>query len=361
MDKFKENFKEYMQPFWKSAKIVNETVMFVGKDDEGVLLFKPTNVLSVKDYRLQKEYIENVDYKIDGRKLIRLNDSIPYWNEQEYYQSTFEHYAIGARAEICEKMGGKRYLRYGEGDTFTKMQLAVTYMHDDAWDGPIPVAKTEKFTRVINRLKDGQPCRFLFYGDSISTGCNASGTQQGGEIPPFMPPFPELVCEYLRKTYHSKIELINTSVGGMNTEWGRDNLDERVIAYSPDLVFIAFGMNDPATPQSVYRAMIKEMVEKIHFMLPQTEIMLISSIMPNNESDEFWFANQCVFHEDLAMIENEYSFVGFADVTELHSHILKVKRYRDMTANNINHPNDFGHRLYAQTILTTLLGREFDC
>lgn len=360
MEKFKEDLKDYLKPFWKSARIVNETLMFVGKDDEGVLLFEPKRILSVKDYRLEKEYVENVDYKIDGKKFFRLSDSIPYWNEQEYYAPSFEHYAIGAKTEICERMGGKRYLRYGEGDTFTKMQLAVTYTHDDVWDGPVPDAKTEKFYRVINKLRGGQPCKFLFYGDSISTGCNASGTQQGGEIPPFMPPFPELVCDYLQQKYPSKIELINTSVGGMNTAWGRDNLDERVIAYAPDLVFIAFGMNDPATPQDDYRAMIKEMIERIHSSLPRTEIMLVSSIMPNNEADEFWFANQCVFREDLAMIENDYSYVGFADVTEMHGHILKVKRYRDMTANNINHPNDFGHRLYAQTILTTLLGNEFD-
>ncbi len=60
-------------------------------------------------------------------------------------------------------------------------------------------------------------------------------------------------------------------------------------------------------------------------------------------------------------IEKEYQFVGLANVTVMQEHILKTgKRYRDMTANNINHPNDFGHRLYAQVILATLLGKDFD-
>ncbi|MBR1868256.1 MAG: SGNH/GDSL hydrolase family protein, partial [Clostridia bacterium] len=159
----------------------------------------------------------------------------------------------------------------------------------------------------------------------------------------------------------AEIELVNTSVGGMATKWGLENVDERVIAYAPDIVFIAFGMNDPATPRSVYKNMLKEMIEKIRKSLPSAEIMLVSSILPNNEADEYWCANQRFFHNDMAELEKEYSFVGSADVTVIQEYVLKAgKRYRDMTANNINHPNDFGHRLYAQVILTTLLGEDFN-
>ena len=361
METFKENITDYLQPFWKGKKIVNETLMFVGKSDVGVLLYKPDKIISVKNYFLDKEYSQNVDYKIEGKKFFRLNEKIPYWEESDYYTLNFEHYRIGANKEICARLGGERFLKYGEGDTFTKKQLAVSYFHEDKWNGPVPQGKSDKFVNVIRKLKGGKPCKFLFYGDSISTGCNASGTEQGGNTSPHMPPFPDLICDYLREKYRADIELINTSVGGMSTKWGLDNIDERVIAYSPDMVFIAFGMNDPATPRSRYKEMVTEMIEKTHKALPDTAIMLVSSILPNNESDETWFANQCVFHIDLAEIEKEYAFVGLADVTVMQEHMLKTgKRYRDMTANNINHPNDFGHRLYAQVILTTLLGKDFD-
>ena len=39
-----------------------------------------------------------------------------------------------------------------------------------------------------------------------------------------------------------------------------------------------------------------------------------------------------------------------------HADILTRKRYYDGTSNNVNHPNDFICRLYAQTILYTLCG-----
>ncbi|MBR0189080.1 MAG: SGNH/GDSL hydrolase family protein [Clostridia bacterium] len=361
MEKFTQDINEYLRPFWKGETMLNETLMFVGKSDVGVLLYEPEKIFSVKNYFLDKEYKDSADYKIDGKKFLCLSEKIPYWEEAEYYPITFEHYRIGAKKEICDRLGGERFLKYGEGDTFTKKQIVISYIHKDKWAGPLPQGKSEKFSKIIEKLKQGKPCKFLFYGDSITTGCNASGTEQGGNVSPYMPPFPNLVCEYLQNKYGSQIELINTAVGGMSTKWGLNNIDERVIDYKPDLVFIAFGMNDPATPRPLYKEMVKEMIEKTHKALPDAEIMLVSSILPNNESDETWFANQCVFHLDLAELEREYPFVGLANVTVMQEYILSTgKRYRDMTANNVNHPNDFGHRLYAQVILTTLLGKDFD-
>ena len=40
----------------------------------------------------------------------------------------------------------------------------------------------------------------------------------------------------------------------------------------------------------------------------------------------------------------------------LREAILEKKRYYDMTGNNVNHPNDFMARVYAQTIIKTILG-----
>lgn len=360
MARFTQDLKSYLKPFWMGNTVENETFMFVGEADRGVFLYKPKKILSVKDYYLEKDFVLNEDYLIEGRSFRRSGEKIPYWKEDEYYCDRFEIYKIGAKKEICERFGGQRFLKYGEGNTFTQKQIAVSYTHEDGWNGPVPVGKSEKFACALKKIKSGETCRFLFYGDSITTGCNASGTPQGGMTSPFMPPFPELIRMYLNDEFSAKIESVNTAVGGMDTAWGLENVEERVIAYKPDLVFLAFGMNDPKTPIEQYASMIRETIEKIHTALPQTEILTISSILPNDEADGEWFANQRLFHQELTKIEEEYSFVGTANVTEMQEYILKTgKRYRDMTANNINHPNDFGHRLYAQVILTTLLGQEF--
>ena len=47
--------------------------------------------------------------------------------------------------------------------------------------------------------------------------------------------------------------------------------------------------------------------------------------------------------------------IVLADMTALTSDILRFKSFYDITGNGVNHPNDFGHRLYAQVILSMLV------
>ena len=46
--------------------------------------------------------------------------------------------------------------------------------------------------------------------------------------------------------------------------------------------------------------------------------------------------------------------IALADLTAVWSEIEQHKHHFDMTGNGLNHPNDFGHRLYAQCILRLL-------
>jgi len=50
--------------------------------------------------------------------------------------------------------------------------------------------------------------------------------------------------------------------------------------------------------------------------------------------------------------------VAVADVTRPFVELLKRKEFSDLSGNNINHPNDFTHRLYAQVICQLLLSAE---
>ena len=47
--------------------------------------------------------------------------------------------------------------------------------------------------------------------------------------------------------------------------------------------------------------------------------------------------------------------VVVGDMTAIHQQLLKTKRFFDMTANNVNHPNDFLIRAYAQLVTTLLI------
>ena len=47
--------------------------------------------------------------------------------------------------------------------------------------------------------------------------------------------------------------------------------------------------------------------------------------------------------------------IVLADVTAVWEEMLKTKKFLDVTGNGVNHPNDLGHRLYAQTLLGLLI------
>ena len=55
---------------------------------------------------------------------------------------------------------------------------------------------------------------------------------------------------------------------------------------------------------------------------------------------------------ELLALEEEGTAV--ADLTSIHKYLITKKRYFDMTGNNVNHPNDFFARFYAQVILQTV-------
>ena len=351
----------YLRPVWLGGKIENETIMFLGEDDEARLLYTPCGKVSVKNYFLDKTFSEGKDYSVDGDRIKRLaGGEIPFFTAEEYYTTERGKYGIEINAdkakEIC--LEGKRYLLYGEGDSFTKRQIAVSYVAEDRRGGYIPQDKSGKFAVFFDKIARKEEIAVTFYGDSIAAGCNASGTEFGGNTPPYMDPFPVLFTEFCERTLGAKINAVNVSVGGWSTEQGLNAYDERVAPTRPDLLVLAFGMNDMSTPLDKYAEMYEEMIGKTRAINPTAEILAIAPMWPN--TDSAWVGNQIRFKEVLGEFEKKYPFFAMANVTDVHGYVLKRKRYRDMTANNINHPNDFLGRIYAQVMLKTVLGDRYE-
>ncbi len=117
-------------------------------------------------------------------------------------------------------------------------------------------------------------------------------------------------------------------------------------------------MNDLHTPLDEFKSMYAEMVRKFRAVNPNGEVLAVATMWPN--TDSAWVLNQIRTIDVLNELEKEFGSFGVADMTTMHAYVLQRKRYRDATANNINHPNDFIGRIYAQVILKTLLGEKFE-
>ena len=234
---------------------------------------------------------------------------------------------------------------------FHKVQLAVTYTHSAAWEGTIPAAQGTSLPRTLEKLKNGKPLTIVCYGHSITAGCNASANINAQ---PYAPRWTDLVTQRLRLLYpDAVITAWNDAVGGKDSAWGAENA-VGVAERNPDLVIIAFGLNDAnqGARTGAFEESIRAIMDTSRAANPDCEFILVSPMRSNAEAWDFRAEPLNSYLRALQAMTGEG--VALADMTTLHTYLLTRKSYRDMTGNNVNHPNDFLARAYAQVLLRTM-------
>lgn len=222
----------------------------------------------------------------------------------------------------------------------------VDYFHREKWK-PLPV-KSE-FSAVAlpvtrQKLRASESLRLVAFGDSITAGGDASE--------------PELIfwarwAGALRQKYpRSNIEAINGATGGDSTVQGLQRLQSKVLDQKPDLVLLGFGMNDHN--REGYGVPLQAFVENLRLMIDRiradsrTEIILFSAFPPNPKWN-FGSHNMAAYAEATEQMARE-KHCAFADVFHRWQQIASRKQPEDLLANNINHPNDFGHGIYFEAL-----------
>ncbi len=338
--------------FWEGSRMDREPVLFVqqenGQAATGHLLFTPTKLVSVTSGDGLRVFQEGVDFIWSpGTNLLTLtpNSLIPFRTSAEL------HPPKGSPRTHGETIDGKSSLFFAEGGAvFQSLQVNVTYDHADQWNGYVPASASNELRTTISKLREKKPLKIVILGDSISHGACASGTFCGL---PYQPPFTGLVAEALETEYGSAISLKNLSVGGMVSKWGVTMAPE-VASEKPDLVIVAFGMNDASwrIPSAVYRQNIRTIVDTIKRSDPEADFILVATMTGNPEWSKPDPNLYREYRDDLSAVTGPG--VAVADMTTIWQDMLKKKKFDDLTGNGINHPNDFGHRVYAQVILKLL-------
>ena len=129
---------------------------------------------------------------------------------------------------------------------------------------------------------------------------------------------------------------------------------EKVVEPRPDVVILAFGMNDSAGRSArEYQANIEGVVARVRERLPDSEFILVASMLGNPGWTRLNHQRFPEYRDALAKLRGPG--VALADVTTVWTRFLELKQDWDQTGNGVNHPNDFGHRVYAQVITTLLV------
>ena len=357
MEMSRYDLKTYLLPYWDTREIYQETVVFLEGETEAPLLYAAQDILSVKNYGLNIVYEAGKDYELseDGRLVLTPNSSIPRFPIDEYYLTEPDDRVIKVNNEKASvALEGDHWLNFFENDELTSVQISVCYRHKQAWKGPIPEGKGEKIPRFLSKLENGENVTMLFYGDSITTGAQSSGFEQ---VSPQADIWPVMVKKYIEAEYGVGVNYINKAVGGYTTNQGAQNFGNGVNRSGVDLLVLAFGMNDQNTALSKYKSLIQSMIEDFRRENPEGEIVLVSAMTPSYETD--WYGNQPIFKQALYELEKGYNGCVCADVTSIFEYLFEAgKRFRDVTVNNVNHPNDFLARIYTMNLLTAFIGDE---
>jgi acyl-CoA thioesterase-1 len=323
-------------PFWRSKVMQDEPILFIQEDGKpvatGRLLFTPRATPTISDPDHTMKYEDGKDYVWKpGSDTIELTATsrIPF----------------KTAAQMVPPPGSPNTLNgvlFSEGRFFHDLQVQVTYEHAGTWalqDSPQP----EQLTRSLGKLRAKQPLKIVALGDSITEGYNASGFK-ASEAPPYQPAYPQLVANTLQERFGSKVTLANLGRAGTGAGWGLERVAQ-VAAETPDLVILAFGMNH-GEPASAFESVMRKLRDAVQAACPEADIVLVAPMTGNPRSfpaDRF-----CGYREALRNLMTPN--VAMADVTSPWLELLKRKPFSDLSGNNINHPNDFGHRLYAQII-----------
>jgi lysophospholipase L1-like esterase len=323
-----------LEAFWTSTTMRGESLMFLEAPDgraTASLLFPPTRGLSLTSATGEEAFEEGRDYAVDpaAGNLRRLQGSrVP----------------VTPRAELSRLAA--------EDDGFHRRQVAATYEHAAGlWTGQVPARAVAHLARTCERLRTSEPLTICLTGDSISEGYNASGFIGA---PPFQPGYGELVAGALERATGSSIAFHNLAVAGWTADHGLADV-ERVARTAPDLVIVAYGMNDAGYADAAdFAANIDALMHEIRSSRPQAEFVLVSPMLPSRECGFVVMARFPAYRDALAQLCGQGAVL--ADMTTLWTDLLARKSDFDLTGNGLNHPNDFGHRLYAQMILALLTG-----
>lgn len=332
-------------PSWSWPNVYRESSVLLKQKPDGPpvarLAFPASEILEVASADRQHRYQVAKDVSLSKNGLL-----LTFTNHQPIP-------AIAATDQFPPKDSPNSYrhrvgnpeqnLLYRPGRWFHDHNIEVTYRTKNH---PEPLAVSGSLPKTLARLEGKKKLTIGVSGDSISTGLDASGMTKAY---PFQPGYPDLVAAQLRAMFRSEVVLHNRAVSGWSVANGVTDLP-KLLESKPDLVIVAYGMNDVGRKDPRwYGQRTREIIDRVRKDLPETEIILVSSMLGNSEwvhTPREMFAK---YREELKALTGEG--IALADVTAVWHLLLKNKHDLDLTGNGLNHPNDFGHRLYAQAIL----------
>ncbi|MSQ94233.1 MAG: hypothetical protein EXR98_06715 [Gemmataceae bacterium] len=212
----------------------------------------------------------------------------------------------------------------------------------------LPSAAQAQGSRTKELLAAGKPVTVVCFGDSITGVYYHTGGRRA---------YPEMLEIALQKAYpKAQVKVMNAGVSGHTTVQAMARLDGAVLKHKPQLVTVMFGMNDMVrVPLDDFK---KNMIEiKDRCQKAGAEVMFCTQ---NNIIETAGRPNKKL--AEITQIIRDLAKEHKLAVADCHAAYESAKTkdaadWRLLLSDEI-HPNMDGHKLLAETIAKTIVGKE---
>ncbi|MCQ2378345.1 MAG: SGNH/GDSL hydrolase family protein [Victivallaceae bacterium] len=334
--------------------IFAESALFLEEKGAVALLFPAAKITRVYNQATGKVFTAGKDFSHTpgSDRIFRTEHSeIPFLDDEARHPSdaVASFYPAPDANAVPWGVDG-RNIRFDAGNFFATQQIEVDY---EAASGNFSAGIDlfpERLPRLKQKLARKENLRLRWLGDSISEGYNASGYLKKA---PFQPPMAGLFAAALQEDFSTSVELDNRGLNGAESSYPLENpplTDARGI----DLVAVAFGMNDfYHEDPALYLENISEIIRRVRKSNSGAEILLLTAMSGNPDWKHTPPEPARIYAENLiAFARKQDDFIAAADLYQVWQRVLRRKDFFDLTGNGVNHPNDYGHRILANTALS---------
>lgn len=221
-----------------------------------------------------------------------------------------------------------------------------------------------RLPKALQKTQAGKPLTIVCWGDSVTTGGDVSrGSMR------YVEQFRRMLIDGLANPC-LPINVINISYGGTNSrqwlrmepftdEWfqnpGVCPVDEvtfeRIVALRPDVLTVEF-VNDAYLDEAAVEQTYSEILSRLKPF--GTELVLVT---PHFTAERWMGFKSLREDENRGYVKALYAFaekhnVAVADASARWAHLWKEGLpYPTLLANTLNHPDDRGHRLFAEEMI----------
>lgn len=162
--------------------------------------------------------------------------------------------------------------------------------------------------------------------------------------------YPNLVLKKIKSIYpHAVVNVIVTAIGGENSVQGAERFESDVLSHKPDVLFIDYALNDRGAGLEKSYAAWTQIIQQAK---EQNIKVILVTPSPDQRVDYKNPDNELKKHSDQIIRlanENQLALVDSYKAFEfLYSNKDELVKYMSQ----VNHPNEKGHELIANEIIT---------